>query len=109
MFKVNGKEMSKVELIELLESGSCVDLKISSNKETKKKPMEKLNYRFPDFVKSECSELAVLISEENKTMSESDIARIAMFHGLNKIREIHESNSNTYGMLWSSKLKMIFK
>lgn len=75
--------LSAIEEIENLRK----QLKEEKKKSLEKKPMEKLNYRFPSTTKTAIKSLSDCME-----MSESDIARVALFLGTKELSNMLKLN-----------------
>lgn len=78
-------ELKLAEAIVLVDE---LKAEVAAEKMNKKQVMKPLNYRFPSTIKS-----GIEMLSDSMGFSNSDIARSAMFIGLQKLKEAHEYDS----------------
>lgn len=99
MIKFNDVELTLEEVNNMIAS----DESFSVTAKGKKKPMQKLNYRFSNSISEECESIA----EQFEAHNQSDIARAAMALGLRKLKEAlkNEGEQHCNGLIHIGKMR----
>lgn len=78
---------------QLLEASAQIEsmrAELAASKKSKKDTMKSLNYRFPSSAKTGCEMMAEKVSNADLKWNESDIARAAMYLGLQQLNEVFD-------------------
>lgn len=79
---------------------------LAAKKRSKKEVMKPINYRFPSSVKSGCEMMAENVADSDFAWNESDIARAAMYLGLQQLNEVYErDNKKLNGLMHVIKMR----
>lgn len=87
---------------QLLEAAAHVEdmrAELSAKKNKKKETMKPLNYRFPTSAKSGCEMMADKSESLELNWNESDIARAAIYLGLQQLNEVYERDGKKFNGL----------